>query len=779
MPLSVGDRLGPYEILAPIGAGGMGEVYKARDTRLHRDVAVKVLPQSFATDAARERFQREARAASALNHPNICVVHDVGEAQGHPFLVMELLHGETLRQHIGRKPLDISIAVELSIQVANALDAAHSKGIIHRDIKPANIFITERGIAKILDFGLAKQSDKQNEPADTDALTVDMLTRPGTAMGTVAYMSPEQARGEAVDARSDLWSFGVVLYEMVTGSRPFDGQTSPIVFEALLNRTPQPVRERNPKVPAELERIIGELLEKDRALRYSSAAELRDDLKRLQSSLNPAPKAPARPLWKWAVAAIVLLLAAGLAWRQWRPAALPQIGSIAVLPLEDLSADSSQEYFSQGITESLISTLAQIRSLKVISRTSVMRYKGTKKTASEIGRELGADAILEGSVQRAGGRVRISASLIRPSTDSSLWAQEYERDLADVLSLEGEVARSIASQIRIQLTPSETQRLAGRRINPEALDAYLRGTYYGWNFNAKDTAEALVDFEEAVRLQPDFAAAYAGIAGAWTGSFDLGFKSRQEAEGPAREAARKAIQLDPDLPDGHTVTADLCLFDWDWRAAEKEYRRALELGPNIAGVRNDYSYFLILQGRLPEAIAQIEQGAALDPLSSGIHITFGLALDRAGRYPEAKQQFQQAFDLDPQSGVAAGNLMTVAEHMGETEAVLSRAEQRVRARGGDVMQSAAVGRLYAKLGRRKDAEAVLANVTRPESREGNVAVAALYIALGDKKNGLERLAKDVDARRSSVLMLKTNQLFESVRSDPEFQALLRRMGLSD
>src|SRR6202163_415897 len=287
MPLQPGKTLGPYEILAPIGAGGMGEVYRARDSRLHREVAIKVLPQSFATEAARERFQREARAASALNHPNICAVYDVGEAAGHPFLVMELLDGKPLREHIGSKPLDISIAVALSIQVADALEAAHAKGIIHRDIKPANIFVTDRGNAKVLDFGLAKYNDKHNQPADTDALTVDMLTEPGTAMGTVAYMSPEQARGQIVDARSDLWSFGVVLYEMVTGSRPFDGPTSPIIFDALLNKTPQPASERNPKVPAELERIISELLEKDRALRYASAAELRGDLERLQAGSSP------------------------------------------------------------------------------------------------------------------------------------------------------------------------------------------------------------------------------------------------------------------------------------------------------------------------------------------------------------------------------------------------------------------------------------------------------------------------------------------------------------
>jgi serine/threonine protein kinase len=402
MPLSIGDKLGPYEVLAPIGKGGMGEVYRARDTRLHRDVAVKVLPQAFATDAARERFQREARAASALNHPNICAVYDVGEAAGHPFLVMELLDGKTLREHIGGKPLDIPAALTLSIQVADALDAAHAKGIIHRDIKPANIFVTKRGHAKVLDFGLARQ----DLPADTDAFTVDMLTEPGTAIGTVAYMSPEQARGQTVDARSDLWSFGVVLYEMVTGSRPFDGPTSPIIFEALLNKTPQPVHDRNPQVPTELERIIGELLEKDRALRYPSAAKLRNDLQRLQAGAGSiATRGRRKPLLKYGIAAATLILAAGglFSWQQRGQARL--LTDKDTIVLADFTNTTGDPVFDETLRQGLAIQLEQSPFLSMVSDQGIQKTLGlmgqkadarlTPQIAGEICERTGSAAVLD------------------------------------------------------------------------------------------------------------------------------------------------------------------------------------------------------------------------------------------------------------------------------------------------------------------------------------------------------------------------------------------------
>jgi serine/threonine protein kinase/Tfp pilus assembly protein PilF len=772
----VGQTLGHYRISEKIGAGGMGEVYRARDEHLDREVAIKVLPSGTLSDeSSRRSFRKEALALSKLNHPNIATIYDFDTQQGVDFLVMEYIPGITLRERLGTHALPEKEILRLGTQLAEGLGAAHDHGVIHRDLKPENLRLTPEGRLKILDFGLARTL---HGVTTTPTAITESLTETKAIAGTLPYMAPEQLHGRPADSRTDIWALGVVLYEMATGAVPFPGKTGFEVSSAILNERPAPAHSR---VPLNIATVIERCLEKEPEQRYQNAGEVKAAIE----AVRPDAAANWRTWHGWLpLAAAVVLIAGlivtlnlvGLRNRLWGEA--PEIHSLAVLPLTNLSGETSQDYFADGMTETLITNLSRIRALKVISRTSVMRYKGAKKPLPEIARELGVDGIVEGSVQLSEGRVLITAQLIRAATDTHLWAESYERDLQDVLHLQAAVAQAIAREIQVVVTPQEQLLLAkARRVNPEAYEAYLNGRFHYYKLSREELNTAEAYFELALQKDPDYALAYAGLASVWLSRGDTGLIPPSEALTKTKAAALKALELDASLPEAHVSLGNVrFIYEWDWSGAEKEYRRALELDPNSASAHFSLADLMISIKRSEEWKSEMERDLELDPFSFFPQCFYGWHLVYVGRYDEAIVQLRKVLAEQPDFSSVHLGLWGAFYKKGMYDEALAEASKFYTVIGQtDVAAVLASG--HGKAGyteaMRRAADRMVAR-----SKLGHVPatrVARLYAHAGDKDHAMTWLEKAYEQGEPALDHVNVFWDWDSLRGEPRFQELIRRM----
>lgn len=797
MNLTPGTRLGSYEILSPLGAGGMGEVYRARDLRLDRDVAIKVLPEQFAQDAdALLRFEREAKAVAALSHSNILSIHDVGDVKGVPFAVMELLEGQTIRERLRQSAIPWRKAGEIGLAIAEALTAAHAKGIIHRDLKPENVFLTSDGRVKVLDFGLARiarpgaavkapgLADAETQVADAETQVAD--TTPGIVLGTMGYMSPEQLRGERVDGRSDIFSLGCVLYEMVAGQKAFARKTAAESISAILNEQPAELAGSGLQVPPDFDRIVAHCLEKKPEERFQSARDLGFALRTISSTtgvFQPVVERPkprlSRATWM-AGAGVALLISAILLWVWSRQS--DAIRSVAVLPFVNVSADPNTDYLSDGITESIINSLSQLPNLSVMSRSSVFRYKRPDVDPQAAGRTLKVEAVLVGRVTKRGDQLSVSAELVDTRTSHQIWGDQYNRKLTDVMAIQEEISQEISDKLRVRLTGQDKKRLIKRHTeNAEAYGLYLKGRYQ-WNKQTLDGMETGINFfKQAIDKDPRYGLAYAGLADAYALLADYNVLAAKEVMPSAKTAAMKALEIDDTISEAHASLgwAKLTL-DWDWAGAGKEFQRSLELNPNYATAHQWYADYLTVMERRDEAQASMKRKPQqLEPVSLPISVALASIFYYTHQNDQAIDQCRRAIVMDPQFAAAHVFLGRAYEQKGSYAEAIAELKQALQLSEGGSSELAALGHAYAQSGDRAEAQKILKelNTRSTQTYVQPIWIAVIHAALGNKEEAFPWLRKAVGDRSVWLIYLNVDPIFDSLRTDAWFADVVRQVAL--